>query len=176
MKKFNAEIISILGAPGVGKSTFAAKLFAEMKIRGVNVEICTEFIKDKIWENHTMALSNQLYIFSSQYFKLCCVADKADIVISDGALITEPIYNNYEEPMRSHLNLLVHDVETHFNNHYYFIRHSENEYKDFGRLHSKEESKEKENLLIKFLNENKVSFKMISNNDEGINTVLENFI
>jgi len=174
--KYKANVVNILGAPGVGKSTFTAKLFAEMKIRGINVEVCTEFIKDKIWEEHKMVLSNQLYIFASQYFKLCCVADKADIVISDGALITEPIYNDYEEPMKSHLNLLVHDVETHFNNHYYFIQHSENEYKDFGRLHSREESREKENMLINFLNENNVSFGIIPNNDLGINTILEDLI
>ena len=78
--------------------------------------------------------------------------------------------------MKSHLNLLVHDVETHFNNHYYFIQHSENEYKDFGRLHSREESREKENMLINFLNENNVSFRIIPNNDLGINTILEDLI
>lgn len=174
--RYKAKVINILGAPGTGKSTFAARLFAEMKIKNINVEMCTEFIKDKIWENHTMALSNQLYIFASQYFKLCCVADKVDVVISDGALITEPIYNNYEEPMKSHLNLLVHDVEAHFNNYYYLILHSENEYKSFGRLHSEEESKEKEELLIKFLNENNVSYEIICNNEKSLNTILKDFV
>lgn len=156
---YKAKVINILGSPGVGKSTFAARLFSDMKIKDFNVEMCSEFIKDKIWEEHRMVLQNQLYIFASQYFKLCSVADKADFVISDGALITEPLYNNYEEPMKSHLNLLVKDVESHFDNLYFFIQHPVNHvngYKEFGRLHSLEDSKEKENQLRNFLDQEKV--------------------
>ena len=176
---YRAKIINLIGAPGVGKSTFAARLFADMKIKNLNVELCSEFIKDKIWEESKMVLSNQLYIFASQYFKQCCVADKADFVISDGALITEPLYNNYPEPMRSHLNLLVTDIETQFDNLYYLISHPVNHvngYQDFGRLHSYEESQEKEKILLDFLNSENIPFKTITNSELGIALILRDLL
>lgn len=40
-------VINLFGAPGAGKSTGAAIVFAELKKRGVNAELVTEFTKDK---------------------------------------------------------------------------------------------------------------------------------
>lgn len=50
-------------APGAGKSTGAAYIFSELKQRGVNAELVTEFAKDKTWEGNTLALSCQEYVF-----------------------------------------------------------------------------------------------------------------
>ena len=44
------KIVNLYGGPGTGKSTTAAALFAEMKIRGVNCEYIQEYAKDKAWE------------------------------------------------------------------------------------------------------------------------------
>jgi len=43
-------VVNLLGSPGVGKSTGAAYIFAMLKFRDLNVELITEFAKDKVYE------------------------------------------------------------------------------------------------------------------------------
>jgi len=44
------RVINLLGGPGVGKSTAAAKLFAKYKDEGKSVELVREYVKDWAWE------------------------------------------------------------------------------------------------------------------------------
>ena len=39
-------VINLFGGPGCGKSTTMARLFADLKARGYNVEMVSEFAKD----------------------------------------------------------------------------------------------------------------------------------
>ena len=59
-------LINLFGAPGAGKSTGAAYIFSQLKMRGVNVELVTEFAKDKVWEKSVEVFNNQAYIFGKQ--------------------------------------------------------------------------------------------------------------
>ena len=43
-------VVNLFGAPGAGKSTGAAYIFSKLKMSGINVELVTEFAKDKVWE------------------------------------------------------------------------------------------------------------------------------
>ena len=43
-------VVNFFAGPGAGKSSMAAGLFAELKFRGVNCELATEYAKDKVWE------------------------------------------------------------------------------------------------------------------------------
>ena len=45
----NTLVVNLYGAPGSGKSTGAAYIFAKLKMLGVNCELITEFAKDKVW-------------------------------------------------------------------------------------------------------------------------------
>lgn len=45
-----AKIINIFGGAGVGKSTFAAELFVNMKKRGISVEMPYEYPKELTWK------------------------------------------------------------------------------------------------------------------------------
>ena len=51
---FNLEIekgeFIVFGGPGCGKSTLMARIFAELKTRGYDCEMVTEFAKDLVWE------------------------------------------------------------------------------------------------------------------------------
>lgn len=40
-------VINLFGQPGAGKSTGAAYIFSQLKLRGINAELVTEFAKDK---------------------------------------------------------------------------------------------------------------------------------
>ena len=58
-------VVNLFGAPGSGKSTGAAYIFSQLKIAGVNAELVTEFVKDKVWENNEEVFKNQAYIFGN---------------------------------------------------------------------------------------------------------------
>ena len=51
--------INLFGAPGVGKSTGSACVFADLKKEGVNAELISEYAKDKTWEHNSVALGCQ---------------------------------------------------------------------------------------------------------------------
>lgn len=46
----NTLLVTLSGAPGAGKSTGAAYIFAMLKMQGINAELVTEYAKDKVWE------------------------------------------------------------------------------------------------------------------------------
>ena len=76
-------LVNLFGSPGTGKSTGAAYIFSQLKMRGINAELVTEFAKDKVWEESKAVFNNQAYIFGKQYFRISRCADKVDVVITD---------------------------------------------------------------------------------------------
>ena len=44
------KVINLFGGPGAGKSTTAAGLFYEMKVRDIKCELVTEYAKDMTYE------------------------------------------------------------------------------------------------------------------------------
>ena len=87
-------VINLTGAPGAGKSTGAAKLFYELKTLGINCELVSEFAKDKTWEHNMEALSNQVYVFGKQFYRISRCANQVDVIITDSPLLLSVIYNH----------------------------------------------------------------------------------
>lgn len=79
-------VVNLFGGPGTGKSTLAAALFSNLKIKGVNVELVTEFAKDLVWSERNKELKNQVYILGKMYHKLWRLNDKVDVVVIDSPL------------------------------------------------------------------------------------------
>lgn len=86
-------VVNLYGAPGAGKSTGAAYIFSQLKLRGINAELVTEFAKDKVWEESKAVFQNQAYIFGKQYFRISRVQDKVDVVITDSPILLSAFYN-----------------------------------------------------------------------------------
>lgn len=89
------EIINLYGGPGTGKSTTAAQIFAELKKRGYNVELVTEFAKDLTWHERYKTLTDQLYILGKQHHKIFMLRDKVDYIVTDSPLFLSAYYNEY---------------------------------------------------------------------------------
>ena len=70
------KIINLYGAPGSGKSTIASGLFFHMKMAGLNVELASEYIKSKVFEENPYPFKDQLYCFAKQHKKLRELNDK----------------------------------------------------------------------------------------------------
>ena len=86
--------INLYSGPGVGKSTLAASLFAELKKSQIECELITEFAKRKVWEGNTTCLTNQLYITAKQQYMMWCVSQHVNVIVTDSPLLLGCIYGN----------------------------------------------------------------------------------
>lgn len=134
----NPLVLNFFGAPGTGKSTGAAYIFALLKMAGVNAELVTEFAKDKVWEETVEVFKNQAYIFGKQSFRLSRCADKVDVVVTDSPLLLSVIYNK-EERLTDNFNNCVLDVFSSYNN-MNFLLNRVKKYNPIGRHQTEEES------------------------------------
>lgn len=94
--------INLFGGPGIGKSTFAAGLFAELKRRHLNVEIVTEYAKDLIWEGRPHMLSNQISVLGGQWDRVSRLVGKVDLIVTDSPVLLCSIYAPADHPPEFH--------------------------------------------------------------------------
>ncbi|MBR2220721.1 MAG: hypothetical protein IJ975_01110, partial [Clostridia bacterium] len=74
------KVINIIGAPGVGKSTYAAKLFAEMKAQGFSCELVQEFAKEIVYADNNKLRNDQLIVMGEQYRRTFVLDGKVDYI------------------------------------------------------------------------------------------------
>lgn len=131
-------LVNLYGAPGAGKSTGAAYIFSQLKMRGINAELVTEFAKDKVWEESKEVFNNQAYIFGKQYFRISRCADKVDVIITDSPLLLSTIYND-NPILGEEFNNVVRNVANSYDSINYYITRVK-DYNPKGRFQSEEES------------------------------------
>ncbi len=91
-------VINFTGAPGAGKSTAAAELFAIMKREYLSAELVTEFAKDLIYAGSAHRLNDQVYIFAEQHHRISRLMGKVDFIITDSPLYLSPFYAPKDYP------------------------------------------------------------------------------
>ena len=163
-----ALVINLFGGPGCGKSTTMARLFADLKTRGYNVEMVSEFAKDLVYEQRQETMKDELYIFAKQHHRLFRVIDKVDIVITDRPILLTNIYASLylpDDEFRSDLKRLVRTTFNNFNNLNILLNREGIEYKTEGRLQDLEQSKEIDELTLKELVMSRQSYSAINTNN-----------
>lgn len=145
------KIINVIGSPGLGKSTLAYRLAGKMKASGYNVEYVNEFAKDRVYEQNSIALDCQPYIFGNQLYKTEILEKKVDYVIVDSSILLSVIYN---KKWPESFNRSVIDIYKQLNCVTLYLDGQRNyQYDDRGRIHSESESdkinRQIEELLIK---------------------------
>lgn len=131
-------VVNLTGAPGAGKSTGAAIIFAELKKAGVNAELVTEFAKDKTWEHNCMALGCQEYMFGKQSYRLHRCREDVDVIVTDSPLPLSLIYN-HNPALDHHFTATVLNVFNTYENITFFINRVK-PYNPKGRNQTAEES------------------------------------
>lgn len=137
-KSKGALIVNLFGVPGAGKSTAAAYIFSELKMRGVNAELVTEFAKDKVWERNDAAFDNQAYIFGKQSYRISRCFDQVDVIVTDSPLPLS-IFYNHDKRLTENFNASVMDVFNSYNNINYLLNRVK-PYNPKGRFQTEEES------------------------------------
>jgi len=160
-------VINLFAGPGVGKSTTAAKVFAELKMRGVNCEMALEFAKDKVWEESFKTMDDQIYIFGKQFHKIWRLKDKVDVIICDSPL---PISIVYDKENSKAFHELIMEQFNKFNNLNFYLKRSA-VYQKSGRVQTEEEAKKIDKVVEGVLIDYKIPFVTLDIDNAAKNIV-----
>lgn len=133
-------VINLWGGPGCGKSTTMAKIFSELNIKGYNVEMVSEFAKDLVYEKRNETMKDELYIFAKQNHRLFRVKDKVDVIVTDRPLPLTCVYDKVYGKNDKNLHTLVRRTFQEYDNINILLGFNESNYKEEGRLQTKEEA------------------------------------
>jgi hypothetical protein len=149
-----AIVINLFAGPGVGKSTNAAKIFADLKMKGINCEMALEFAKDKVWEESFRTMDDQIYIFGKQFHRIWRLKDKVDVIICDSPL---PISIVYDKENSKAFHELIMEQFNKFNNLNFYLKRSA-VYQESGRVQTEEEAKKIDKVVEGILIDYKIPF------------------
>lgn len=166
-------IVNLYGAPGAGKSTGAAYVFAMLKSKGINAELVTEFAKDKTWENSIEVLKNQAYVFGEQYARIMRLVGKVDVIVTDSPILLSLVYNS-TEPKESFNNYVL-SLDRQLNNiNYYLVRTKK--YLQVGRNQSEDEASSIGSDIIKMLNTYDIRYTQLTGRIEDYDKIVDDVI
>lgn len=157
------KTINLFGGPGSGKSTAAAGLFRELKLRGENCELVTEFAKHMTWKEDFNTLKNQIYVHAKQHDRMFHLDGKVDIIVTDSPTIMGLIYCDWERFPKS-FETLAKDLFDQADNLCYFLERTE-QYQQAGRSQSAEEARQKDLDIIELLERHRIPFKKVRTQD-----------
>lgn len=163
-------VVNLFGAPGAGKSTGAAIVFSELKKAGVNVELVSEFAKDKAWEHNNKALSCQEYVFGQQSYSLARCRDDVDVIVTDSPLPLSIIYNQNPALDDSFERMVLNIFNTYDNRNYFVNRVKP--YNPKGRVHTEEESDALVRPIKELLRRCEIEYSEINGDDNGYGAVV----
>lgn len=166
-------IVNLYGAPGAGKSTGAAYIFYKLKQLGINVELVTEYAKDKVWEAHDEVFKDQCYIFGHQHFRISRLINKVNVIITDAPLMIGAYYS--PEIYKKELTTLALKSFRENKNINYFIKRVK-PYNPRGRFQSEEESDNVSKELLTFLNDCNVKVGIVLGNEDGYDSIVANIL
>jgi len=86
------HLVYLYGGPGSGKSTSAAFLFANLKMKGVNAELVREVAKEWAWEDKPIGVLDQMYIAAAQIQREAVLLGKVDMIVSDSPPLVAAFY------------------------------------------------------------------------------------
>jgi hypothetical protein len=124
------KVINLFAGPGAGKSTTAAAVFAELKRRGYNAELVTEFAKDLVWEERDATFRNQIYIFAKQWHRIHRLLGKVDVIVTDSPILLSIYYDQKRTP---YLDMLVESQFRQLDSLNFFIERTK-QYNQSGRF------------------------------------------
>ena len=145
-------VANIFGGPGIGKSTVGAAAFAELKLRGFEVELVTEYAKDLVWEGITARLDFPIHVWAEQHHRIARLAGKVDVVVTDSPTLLSLYYaeRNRSPWLSDEFTNLVAVEASRFPSVNIVLQRA-NDFRSAGRIHSEAESIEIDSELMSFV-------------------------
>ena len=162
------KIINLFGAPGSGKSTVASGLFYELKLKGYNCEMASEWVKAKVFEGTPYPFKDQFYASAKQNKKINEMIGKVDYVITDAPLLMGLIYSENEPDIFNKLLVQYHNRYDNVN----FLLDRSHKYHKEGRFQTEEQSDELAILIKEKLEENNIDYITLKSTD-AVNRIIQ---
>lgn len=169
--------IGLIGAPGCGKSTLAAYVFAMLKDRGIDGELINEYIREHVNRHKRVpSITFQSIIYERQLEKEKIVPPQLDFFITDSphilSYIFASLYIDYNDPDQVellgdlYLKFLRQSKDAY--DLIYVLEHNHPPKDDGVRYQTAEEMNLLKNSIPVFLDMHKVKYTVL---DSGLNTV-----
>lgn len=162
-------VVNLFAGPGSGKSTTAAGVFFELKSRGINCELATEFVKDLVWEERHKAIDNQVYIFAKQHHRIARLLGEVDVIITDSPLLLTLVYGKKEDYALKRLAAVEHNKLWTLN---CFIKRNK-EYNPKGRWQTYDEARNLDRSIATMLDEEEVPYEVYFGNADGKDKIVD---
>lgn len=164
-----ALIVNLVAGPGAGKSTTAAGVFHELKMRGYNAEYVMEYAKDVTWEDASAKLENQIYVLGKQWHRLWRVANKVDVVVTDCPLFLSLVYGEFEPDCFKELVLYCHNQNENMT---YFIDRVK-KYNPLGRNQTELEAHAIDESVLRLLDKYAFQYQRITGDYTAVGRIVE---
>ncbi|GAB3644699.1 AAA family ATPase [Ramlibacter alkalitolerans] len=155
----NPVVVNFFAGPGAGKTTTAARVFADLKAAGYEAEYVPEFAKVATWAGHTSTLQDQLYLFAKQNNRLEVLRKQPlDFIIMDSPLLMCLAYTppNYFPAFRD----LVLQVSNSYDNRNFLLERT-TRYSPVGRNETEDQAREKCRQIREVLESTGVVYRLL---------------
>lgn len=148
-EKRGALFVNLFGGPGAGKTVMAARMFAGLKMMGVEAMNPEEHAKLAILSGRPWLLDEQIIMAGKTMETMFNLKDKASVIIMDSPILLCSVYGKREPPA---FHSLIEDVHKRFNHvNIMVIRDEKAGYDPSNRREDQEQA-----LLIDHLLTNKI--------------------
>lgn len=168
----NTIIVNLFASPGSGKSTTAAGVFCELKQKGIDCELVTEFAKDLVWDERYKTFDDQIYLFGKQHHRIFRLKNKVQVVVTDSPFLLGIIYMPKEY---QYINNTIYETHKKYNNLNYFIKRVK-PYNPNGRNQTEEQSDELHQTIEHMLLNYGEEFACVNGDSDGIIKITDDII
>jgi hypothetical protein len=177
---YMTKVINLFGGSGIGKSTTAAHLFAEMKYRGHHCELVREYVKTWAWQNKQVGPFDQMYLLGKQSKYESILYGKVDYIITDSPILLCPIYELYHSGKElvapAAINFLE-DAKTKGVEHVNFVLKRNKPFDPRGRFDTPEEAMQVDQAVTDFLRQHNIPYtEILSADRERVEEILRHVV
>ena len=170
-------VVNLFGSPSSGKSTLAAGSFYELKLAGYNAELITEYAKEKVWTEDVFTLSNQAYVTIKQYYMQDRPHGKVDCIVTDSPILLGAFYQR-KGCTKSFVPYILELFNSYKNLNIMLIMGEKQKetFSKSGRIHTLEESLEKEKEIQSFLEDHEIGYRKVAVNGRDTLGIIKDII
>lgn len=145
--------VNFFAGPGAGKTTVAARAFAEIKMRGYDAEHIAEFVKTMAHEGRFPQSMDQVHIFGEQIHREDVALRHVDVIVTDCPMLMCCAYAlMYDAPGAKHLVEIAKEYDQMFPALNLCIERTV-DYVDKGRYQNLDQAREFDKHMVRVLDE-----------------------